>query len=247
MKIFFLGTNGWFDTNNGSTICTLIKTKACNLILDAGFGIAKADLYLDKKKPTAIFLSHLHLDHCVGLHALAKFRFLKKITIFYPQGVVKALNRFLAQPFTVPAEKLPFSLEMRTARPRFAYSGVNITCAELVHSSKCLGYRFKTEGKIIAYCTDTGVCDNAARLSQDADILITECALRRGQDDEGWPHLDPNDAARLAKASKVKQLILTHFDAHNYRKSGEREKAQIYARKIFPETTTAFDGMEIRI
>ena len=61
MEIIFLGTNGWFDTDTGNTVSALIKTKTCNIILDAGFGMAKADRYINKKKPTYIFLSHFLL------------------------------------------------------------------------------------------------------------------------------------------------------------------------------------------
>lgn len=48
MKIIFLGTNGWYDTKTGNTICTLIETDNEYIILDAGNGIYKIDKYIKK-------------------------------------------------------------------------------------------------------------------------------------------------------------------------------------------------------
>jgi len=50
VKVVFLGTNGWFDTRTGNTICTLVETPREYIILDAGNGIHKADQYIKKKK-----------------------------------------------------------------------------------------------------------------------------------------------------------------------------------------------------
>lgn len=247
MKVIFLGTNGWFDTKTGNTVCTLIQSKSCNIILDAGMGLAKADKYLDQLKPTYIFLSHLHLDHIAGLHALAKFKLPKGITVFVPKQHKKALNAYINQPFTVPVKHLPFKLNILEAKSSFSVSGVKIQTQPLLHSSTCLGYRMSFEKKVISYCTDTGLCDNALVLADKADLLITECALRHGQDDEGWPHLDPEHAATIAKQSNAKKLVMTHFDANNYQTLKARQTAQMHARKIFSKSTAACDGLKITL
>ena len=75
MKITALGTNGWFDTATGSTNCTLIQTSDYSVVLDAGYGIAKIKTIVDFTKPVFIFLTHLHLDHVIGLHVLDAFEF----------------------------------------------------------------------------------------------------------------------------------------------------------------------------
>jgi ribonuclease BN (tRNA processing enzyme) len=118
---------------------------------------------------------------------------------------------------------------------------------ELVHTSPCFGYRFEFGRVAVAYCTDTGVCDNAVRLGMQADVFITECALRSGQPDDGWPHLDPRAAARLAVRAKARKLVLTHFDAHNYQTVAQRREAQRSARRIFPRAVAASDGLRISI
>ncbi|HOW90640.1 MAG TPA: MBL fold metallo-hydrolase, partial [Elusimicrobiales bacterium] len=73
MEIIFLGTNGWYDTGAGNTLCVLIRTRRFDIVLDAGNGLGKLDRYVDGKKPVYLFLSHFHLDHVSGLHILLKF------------------------------------------------------------------------------------------------------------------------------------------------------------------------------
>lgn len=248
MKVIFLGTNGWFDSGTGNTICTLVKTKSCNIILDAGYGIYKVDRYLEGRNPTYLFLSHLHIDHIAGLHTLAKFKFPQGIKIYTPKSTVCALKKFFSQPFTVPPQMLPFKLSIQAVRQDFFLPGIKVKTLELLHASRCVGYRFEfAENKVIAYCTDTGICPNAIKLARNADLLIAECALKNGQKNESWPHLNPQDAALLAKESGACRLVLTHFDAHAYQNQSERKKAQDYAGKIFPESIAAVDGMELEL
>jgi len=73
VKVTFLGTNGWFDTQTGNTISILIESSRFYIVLDAGIGIYKLNEYAKKKKPVYVFLSHFHLDHVVGLHTLPMY------------------------------------------------------------------------------------------------------------------------------------------------------------------------------
>lgn len=83
MRIIFLGTNGWYDTSAGNTVCTLIIAKDFYIILDAGNGLYKIDRHITNGNPVFLFLSHFHLDHIIGLHILNKFNtdFRKAITV----------------------------------------------------------------------------------------------------------------------------------------------------------------------
>lgn len=96
MKITFLGTNGWYDTDCGNTICTLIETKTAYILLDAGNGIYKADKYIKKNLPVYLLLSHFHIDHMEGLHILAKFRF-TSLEIIGQTGTKKRSGNFCLQ------------------------------------------------------------------------------------------------------------------------------------------------------
>ena len=111
MKVIFLGTNGWYDTPTGNTICTLIRAEHQDIILDAGIGFYKIDHYIPvgDEKPTTLLLSHFHLDHISGLHMLVKCRFPHGLTLCGPAGARQIIDTIVNSPFTVSLDQLPFT------------------------------------------------------------------------------------------------------------------------------------------
>jgi ribonuclease BN (tRNA processing enzyme) len=246
MKIIFLGTNGWFDSGTGNTICTLIDAEDFYVILDAGNGLHKADKYIKEKKPVYLFLSHFHIDHIEGLHTLAKFRF-KSLDIYGQPGTRRTIKSFLGKKFSLPPERLSYPCGIHDIRLGWNNKPLTFRCLKLKHASRCYGYRFEIEGKIISYCTDTGFCKAAVDLSKDANLLISECSFRSGKENPDWPHLTPLSAARIAVRADAKKLALTHFDAAEYETLAQRSAAQKDARKQFKNSFAAKDGMSIKI
>jgi ribonuclease BN (tRNA processing enzyme) len=246
MKVTFLGTNGWYSTGAGNTSCVLIDSEKFYVVLDAGDGIYKLGGYVKTEKPIHLFLSHLHLDHIIGLHVFGKFRFKQGIDIHGCKGTRDGLQ-IIRHPYTAPFQDMPTRVEthdLLEGRHRLPFP---FTCRLLVHSDPCLGYRLELDNRIVAYCTDTGTCDNLYRLAKNADLLITECSYKSGQAEWRWPHLKPVDAANIAKEANATQLVLTHFDADVYRTIKDRELARVEARKVFKNTVAAYDGLEIKL
>lgn len=246
MKIAFLGTNGWYSTEVGNTSCVLIDSEKCYVVLDAGDGIYKLDKYIKTEKPIYLFLSHLHLDHIIGLHVFGKFRFKQKIRIYGYKGTRDSLQ-IIQHPYTAPFQDLPVKIEIHDLQEGGHGLPFPFTSRLLVHSDPCLGYRLELGKRVVAYCTDTGMCDNLYMLSRNADLLITECSFKPGQAKWRWPHLKPVDAANIAREANTKQLVLTHFDADVYRTMTDRERAGVTARKVFKNTLVAYDGLEIEL
>jgi ribonuclease BN (tRNA processing enzyme) len=246
MKVVFLGTNGWYSTGLGNTSCTLIETEKFYVVLDAGDGIHKLDEYVKTEKPIVIFLSHLHLDHIIGFHVFNKFRFKQNVSIYGYKGTKNGL-RIISHPYTASFDEVPLRIDINELKEGRYSEPFPFTCKLLFHADQCLGYRLELDDKVIAYCTDTGLCENIFALSKGADLLIAECSLKPEQSESGWPHLRPEDAARVAKEADVGRLALMHFDANMYKSMEDRKNAETAARKIFLETVAAVDGLEILI
>jgi ribonuclease Z len=249
MKLVFLGTNGWYDTPQGNTVCVLIETERAIILLDAGSGLHKADRYLCPDKPVHLFLSHLHLDHVIGLHLLNKFDFPEGLTIHCRRGDLGNLQRIVAPPYSLPFSSLRFKvgfLEHGEDCP-CELDGFKVRTAPMMHSVPTIGFRLEIEGRTIVYCPDTGYCESAVGLASEADLLIAECAFRSGEESRSWPHLNPESAARLAADAGAKQLVLVHFDAFRYPDMASRMEAESSARKLFPETSVAFDDQVLEI
>lgn len=249
MKIIFLGTNGWYDTNTGNTICILIRAKKYDIVLDAGTGLPKLDQYIynQDEKPVYLFLSHFHLDHVYGLHTLAKFHFSRGMTICVPQGTKSAFDILVNEPYTVPIVNLPYAVNVLELPEECGKLPFKVEAKALVHKSITFGYRMETDGFVISYCPDTGYCENAVILSNKADLVITECAYKSGQSNENWPHLNPETAARIAKEAGAARLALVHFAAITHPALSDRQDSEEAAKRIFKNTTAAMDGMEIDI
>jgi ribonuclease BN (tRNA processing enzyme) len=247
MKVTFLGTNGWYDTPTGNTVSVLVQSQDYDIILDGGNGIAKADRYITQEKPAYLFISHMHIDHIAGLHTLCKFRFKKELKIFTQKGTLAQLDTFVNEPYTVPFAILPFRNEVRELAAGTHHLPFTVTCLPLVHPAPCFGYRLELDGKVIAYCTDTGPCDNAVTLARDADLLITECGLKPGVTSPDWPHLNPEMAIGIAKEAGAKRLALTHFGSGVYQTLDERREVLERFAPGYPGLIVAMDDMTVEI
>lgn len=244
MRVFFLGTNGWYDSETGNTICVIIETESAYIIFDAGGGFYKIDRYIKRDKPVYLFLSHYHLDHVIGLHALNKFNFKQGLDVYGPPGLKELFKKIINVPYSMPISRLNMRIRLHEIDRKIRLpSGVEYK--PLKHSSTCFGYRISSEGKIAAYCADTGACRNLAFLAKGADLFITECSYKSGQDNKDWPHLNPESAAKAAVEAGAKKMALIHFDAGLYLNLKDREEAGKASRKIFKNTLISYDNMKI--
>lgn len=247
MKITFLGTNGWYDTSNGNTICILVETEKAYVVFDAGNGLYKLDRFIKERKPIYLFLSHLHLDHIIGLHTLAKLALPQGLQVVVPKPLKNPLLQFMRQPYTIPFNRLPgYKVTLQGFRNSIKVP-FNLTAARLDHPSPCWGYRLEADGKVLAYGSDTGLCRNLYKLAQNADVFISESSWLPGEMHKGWTHLNPEQAAGVAQKSGVKKLFLVHFDASRYTTLAHRKKAERAARKIFKKTFAALDDQQVEI
>ncbi|HTX44291.1 MAG TPA: MBL fold metallo-hydrolase [Methanocella sp.] len=243
MKVRFLGTNGWFDSDTGNTICTLLEASDRYVVLDAGNGIHKLGRYVRDARPLYLFLSHFHLDHIEGLHTIVKFHLPQGLRIFGMEGTEKALGAIIRRPYTVPLGEGPYPVEVRELPRDRAEAPFLEDFGFLVHSDPCMGFRFRLDGKTIAYCTDTGACETLLRLGRDADLLITECSELSGRHSDRWPHLNPEEAVEAAKKAGAKRLALTHFNAHLYDTLEARKRIM----ERYKDITVAFDDAALEL
>ena len=254
MKIIFLGTNGWYSSPTGDTPCILVDAKDQYVVLDAGSGIYKLDQYIREDKPISMFISHFHIDHVSGLHTLAKFNFEQGINVYVGKGRTKDFETLVNPPFTVGYKPKPENIGILKTEIRLhelSEEGQDIpfraAAIKQHHAYVDHGYRIELEGKTIAYTGDCGFTEAARKLAQGADVLICECSNKKTESPDNWGHFDPVQAATLAKESNVKQLILTHFAASVYTSLENRKWAGKEAKKIFPQTVAATDGMEFNL
>lgn len=249
MKIYFLGTNGWYSSPTGDTPCILIDSKDHYVIFDAGNGIYKIDKYITVNKPILLFISHFHIDHVSGLHTLNKFNFKQGIDVYFAKGRKKDFNTLVNRPYTIGIvhnEKNVLNLKTKVRLHELEEGdnnvGFPVQMMRMFHAYEDHGFRVVLEGKSIVYSGDTKVVPNSYLLAEKADLLIHECS-NIVSPEVNWGHADPTEAAQLARGAKIKNLALTHFAAHLYDTLEKRKEAEKKAQKIFQNTIAATDEL----
>ena len=247
MKIHFLGTNGWYDSDMGNTVSALIDSKEAYIILDAGFGMAKAGDYIKEDKPVYLFLSHFHVDHICGLHTLTKLCLKRPLTIISHKGLKKMMKTLFSHPYASSLKELNFPVNFLEVEAGKYNTPIRFDCLPLQHIDEDFGYRFYLENKIVAYCTDTHPCANDIKLAENADLLIHDSGYWEEQTADFWGHSDPTGAAKVAKQAKAKKMYLTQFGPNSFKTRAKRLAAQARARKIFKNSFAAFDGVTVEL
>ncbi len=110
-------------------------------------------------------------------------------------------------------------------------------------------YKFEDhKGNSIVFATDVegfvGGDNRIAKFAENANVLIHDAQYSTGEYEmfQGFGHSTYEMACEVAKKAKVKKLVLSHHDPkHTDKDLKDLEKA---AKKIFPETSIAAEGME---
>ena len=126
------------------------------------------------------------------------------------------------------------------------------------HPGSVFVYRVMWQGRSIVYATDTegyvGTDRRLVQFARGADMLIHDAQY---QDDhywgqwagfpstQGYGHSTVSMACEVAASTRVGQLILFHHDP-SY-PDAMLDGMEAFARSRFPESKTAFEGMEIHL
>ena len=145
MKIVFLGTSAAIPTKNRGLSSIVIKRAGELLIFDVGEGMQKnflqAKLGINKKMK--VFVTHLHIDHCLGLLGLFQTMSLlgrtKKIDIY---GEPR-LREFINENFRIINIALSFELVVHVIDKEGVIAtedDYQISCCKADHSVPAFSY-----------------------------------------------------------------------------------------------------------
>lgn len=210
-----------------------------------------------------IFFSHVHWDHVQGFPFFAPaYRPGNAFHLYGGSGLNPTIRRIMndqmSQPnFPVTLEQMGASLTFHDLDPGeiVKVDDATIRVALLNHPGGSLGYRVERGGKVIVYASDTELDDGAdagvVDLAGDADVLVIDgmytpdqyCGTVDGIPRKSWGHSTWEEAAAVAQAARVQQLVLYHHG--NDDKTVEEIEQR--ARERFPRTIAAFEGLEIEI
>jgi len=260
-EVTFLGANGSCAYNCGSrqkygtnTLSVVVRAGDEVIILDAGTGICGLrDFPQYKSESKHLFLTHYHMDHIDGLLFYSElFDPDMKFTIYGIRDVKAKLEKLIAPPLCpVGPEVFRASIDYQTitANQKINLSDdVTIKTCRLSHPGGALGCRIDYNGKSFCYCVDVELSNHKndkklAKFFRDVDLLVLDASFSDGNVIPGWGHSSPGECAKWAKDNMVKKLALYHF---NYTMTdAEIDLMEKSAKKIFPDTFAAADGMSV--
>jgi len=219
----------------GNTSCVQVTTDSgAELILDAGSGIRELGAALvGRCRQMDILLTHLHLDHILGLLFFAPlFDRQAEISIWGPPAAGLPLRdrlaRYLSHPLSpIDIRDLPAKVTFLDAIPsQWQIQGVDVRAALVAHRGPTLGYRLQADATSLCYLPDhePGLGQDLATsdpswisgygLARDVSLLLHDCQYT---EDEyrgrlGWGHSSVVDAIAFADRSGARDVRLVHHD-----------------------------------
>jgi ribonuclease BN (tRNA processing enzyme) len=233
-----------------------LQTEAGSILLDCSADAPHrmAAENLDWINLDAIWISHLHLDHCAGL---APFLFgikwakgvaqrQKPLRIFGCAGIKKLLTaideagqyKLFAQPFALEIHEI--SAPEKPSRFDLL-AGLKIETLPTPHRAESLALRITDGSGTLVYSSDTGYANSIAEFARAADLLVLECSFYQNKPTP--KHLELAEAMRIAQLAQPGQLLLTHLYPEWDGVDLEREARRFWSGK----TLAAQDGLRVEI
>ena len=221
----------------GNTACVQLEHEKTCLIFDGGSGIQELGKSLDPNVSVVnILLTHLHLDHIMGLgYFLPFYNPNCTVNIWGPAGSSESLTVRLRRYFSPPF--FPVRLNELLAKiniheidnSTFKIDDFTIKSEYLCHPGPTVGYRCELGESIVSYMPDhepvLGSSDfpnsiewcSGYNIAKDADLLFHDGQYSNEEYDRriGWGHSSMEDAIKFGTLTKVKKMVLFHHDPVN--------------------------------
>lgn len=239
MQLTVLGCYGPYPPAGGACSGYLLESGGTALLLDCGNGVlSRLQQHLPFWKLDAVILSHLHADHCADLSVMR-------------YGLEMAYNRRLRSeplPLYAPAEpsaefeRLPYKNAYNVKKiiegDKLSLGPFSVSFNFGVHAVPSVGIRIETAEAGLVYSGDTEYHSGLEELARGARLFLCEANYLEADLNAGLRnHLSAGQAARIAAAAGVKELVLTHHHPESDPAAVLDESA-----KHFPSAGLAVEG-----
>ena len=248
MKLTVVGWSGSFPGPQSPASCYLVEHEDARILLDLGNGsLGALQRYADIYAVDAVFLSHLHVDHCIDLcsyYVARKYHpsgAAHRIPVFGPSGTADRMAAAYGLPLK-PGMHDEFNF-MRHEHDPTVVGPFTIETTRVAHPVETYGIKVTAGGRSLVYSGATGPTDSLVDLAEGADLALFEASFMAGPDNPTDLHLTGAQAADMAMRAGVGRLMLTHLVAWNDNEQVVAEAAEVYDGELL----VAGSGLQVEI
>jgi ribonuclease BN (tRNA processing enzyme) len=214
MKAIFIGVGDAFDERETNT-SILIDFEGTRILLDCGFTVPKSlfSLIPDADSIDAVFISHFHGDHFMGVpYLLGHMRSAGRkspLTFIGPKDIEQKIISAVNFAYPTLLSKLEFNLffEPLTAGEAAFNDSVVIKSVPVVHSVDAFAIKMKCNGFSLYYSGDGCPGEDAFNLAEGCDLIIHESwGIEKGSASHG----SVSKSIELARSAGCRTLALIH-------------------------------------
>ncbi|MBV2367143.1 MBL fold metallo-hydrolase [Streptomonospora nanhaiensis] len=216
MRLTIIGSSGSFPGPASPASCYLVEADGFRLLLDLGNGaLGILQRHVDIYGIDAVYLSHLHPDHCSDLCSYWVARTYSeggpkpRIPVYGPPGVAQRMaDAYGLDPDPGMTETFDFH---ELAPGSLAIGPFTAHLNRVNHPVDAFGIRLEHQGTSLTYSGDTGACDELVGLAAGTDLFLCEASFHDNRDNPKDMHLTGSEAGDHARRAAARRLVLTHL------------------------------------
>jgi ribonuclease BN (tRNA processing enzyme) len=245
VRLTIIGCSGSGPGPTSPASCYLVEHDGFRLLLDLGNGsFGTLQTVADPASVDAVFLSHLHADHCLDVapfvvwHRYSGRSSRRLVPMYAPVGA----ERRLALAYDSDGEGLTDVFDfVPVGAGHLELGPFEAELARTAHPVECYAIRLTAGGRSLVYTGDTGASTAVVELARGVDVLLAEAAH---PDVPGLPpalHLTGREAGEHAAAADVGRLLLTHVPAWVDRDAQLADARAVFAASELVEPGATYD------
>jgi len=247
MQITVLGKSPAWQDAGGAGSGYLVDEGETTFLVDCGCGVfgKLREAVEDFRGIDAVYISHLHADHCFDLipfaYALvqAPHESGRRPRLYLPEGSTETLSlisgtwgdpELIGRAFDVHEFRAEDTVEIGPSRLRFA---------EVPHYIPAYAVEVTgTDGGRFVFGADCGPNEALVELASDCDLLLIEATLEEPEDSDFRGHLTAREAGEHARDAGAARTVLTHISDELDHEAARQAAAGVYDGEI----SVAFEG-----
>ena len=242
MRLTVIGCSGSFPGPDSPASCYLVDTehegRTWRILLDLGSGaLGTLHKYADPLGVDAVFLSHLHPDHCSdinGYYVMRKYHpdgRQPRIPVFGPKGTAKRMAEAYGLP-SQPGMDNEFGFRVLDETETIELGPFRISVAMVVHPVDAFAIKVSHGDSSMVYSGDTAPSTSLVQLAKGTNLLLAEASFREGADNPSQLHMTGKQAGEAAAEACAETLVLTHIPPWHDKQLALDEARPVYDGRL---------------